>query len=37
MIAPKTATNEPIISYLSGLFLSTTSPHTIEDIIKIPP
>ena len=35
--APNTATNEPIISYLSGLFLSTILPHTIEEIIKIPP
>ena len=27
MIAPRTATREPIISNLSGLFLSITTPH----------
>jgi hypothetical protein len=27
MIAPRTATREPIISNLSGLFLSNTIPH----------
>jgi len=37
MTAPKTATIEPIISNLSGLFLSTIIPHNIEEIIKNPP
>jgi hypothetical protein len=37
MTAPKTATMEPIISNLSGLFLSTIIPHNIEEIIKNPP
>ena len=37
MTAPKTATMEPIISNLSGLFLFTIIPHNIEEIIKNPP
>lgn len=35
--APMTATSEPIISYLSGFFLSTILPYRIEEIMKIPP
>jgi len=37
MTAPNTATIEPIISNLSGLFLSTIIPHNIDEIIKNPP
>jgi len=37
MIAPRTATIEPIISNLSGFFLSTIIPHNIEEIVKNPP
>ncbi len=36
-IAPITATMEPIISYLSGFFLSTILPHRIADTMNIPP
>jgi hypothetical protein len=32
-----TQTIEPIISYLSGFFLSTKNPHMIDEMIKIPP
>ena len=35
--APITATIEPIISYLSGFFLSIILPQMIADIMKIPP
>jgi hypothetical protein len=36
--APMTATMEPIISYLSGFFLSTILPQIIEDTMKkMPP
>ena len=37
MTAPITAVNDPIISNLSGFFLSTKSPQMTADIIKIPP
>lgn len=37
MIAPKTAVNDPMTSYLSGFFLSTRIPHIIADIMNIPP
>ena len=35
--APTTATIEPIISYLSGFFLSTSLPQMIADAMNIPP
>lgn len=37
MAAPITAINEPRISYLSGFFLSTIAPHTIDERMNIPP
>lgn len=37
MIAPTTTVKDPIISNLSGLFLSMKYPHRTADIIKIPP
>jgi hypothetical protein len=36
-MAPMTATIEPIISYLSGFFLSTTLPQMIADTMNMPP
>ena len=36
-VAPTTATIEPIISYLSGFFLSTILPQMIADTMNIPP
>lgn len=34
---PMTETIEPIISYLSGFFLSTILPQMIADTMNIPP
>jgi hypothetical protein len=31
------ATSDPMISNLSGFFLSTIIPHTIDEIMNIPP
>lgn len=34
---PNTATIEPIISYISGFFLSTILPQMIVDTMNMPP
>jgi hypothetical protein len=36
-MAPMTESIEPIISYLSGFFLSTILPQMIADTMNIPP
>ena len=37
MPTPSRTIREPIISYLSGFFLSIQYPQIIEDTMKIPP
>jgi hypothetical protein len=36
MIAPHIATNDPMISNLSGFFLSIIIPHMIDEMLNIP-
>lgn len=37
MAAPATDINDPMISYLSGLFLSTINPQMIAEKMNMPP